>query len=59
MAASLSFGDCHHHRHGLAGDVAARDKSEMGLNAGDIIDYLPLVLSDYERKLKGVSEHVL
>ena len=45
--------------HGLAGDFAARDKSEMGLNAGDIIDYLPLVLADYEMKLKGASEHVL
>ncbi len=39
--------------HGLVGDVAALDKGEMGLNAGDIIDYLPVVLADYEEKLKG------
>lgn len=45
--------------HGLAGDFAAKDKGEMGLNAGDIIDYLPCVLADYERKLKGARENVL
>ena len=45
--------------HGLAGDMAAEEKSEMGLNAGDVIDYLPYVLSDYEQKLKGAKDRVL
>lgn len=29
------------HAHGLAGDLAAADRTEMGLIAGDLIDYLP------------------
>lgn len=45
--------------HGLAGDIAVNDKGEMGLNAGDIIAYLPHVLAAYEEKKKGSLDHVL
>ena len=45
--------------HGLAGDWAAAEKSQMGLNAGDILEYLPKVLRDYEAKLKEVATDVL
>ncbi|MEE0777379.1 MAG: NAD(P)H-hydrate dehydratase [Bacillota bacterium] len=45
--------------HGLAGDRAAADKGQMSLNAGDIIEYLPKVLLDYEMKLKEADSDVL
>lgn len=45
--------------HGLAGDIAVKDKGEMGLNAGDIVTYLPRVLGAYEEKKKGSLDHVL
>ena len=40
--------------HGLAGDLAAKDKTRLALIASDIIDYIPMALKyeGYERKRK-------
>ena len=36
--------------HGLAGDMAAMDKGQTALVAGDIVDYLPSAWRILERK---------
>lgn len=38
--------------HGLAGDWGARNKTEPGLIAGDIVEYLPVVLKYLRGKIK-------
>lgn len=45
--------------HGLAGDMAANDLGDMGITAGDIVDYLPKVLASYEKQLGRKDYDVL
>lgn len=45
--------------HGLAGDKAKEVKGEMGLTAGDVIEYLPCVLWQYEKDMKEAGHNVL
>ena len=37
--------------HGLAGDLAAKEKTQLGLIASDIIDYIPNVIKQSKRKI--------
>jgi hydroxyethylthiazole kinase-like uncharacterized protein yjeF len=39
------------HLHGLAGDLAEKEKTQPGLIASDLIDYLPKALAEIEQKV--------
>lgn len=42
--------------HGFAGDMAAKDKGEDGLVAGDILQYLPVALKEYRENYTSITE---
>jgi NAD(P)H-hydrate epimerase len=39
------------HIHGLAGDLAAAEKGEVSLVAGDLVDFLPLAIRRYSQEV--------
>jgi len=45
--------------HGLAGDLAAKDKGKDGMTAQDILDYLPIAVKHYREKFENISENFI
>jgi hydroxyethylthiazole kinase-like uncharacterized protein yjeF len=43
--------------HGFAGDLAAREKGEDGLIAGDIMDQLPASMKAYREEFNSITDH--
>jgi len=43
--------------HGLAGDLADKEKGARGMIARDILDFLPLAVKYYEENFDQISEN--